>query len=221
LPAIIKPNGGQVKNLAAFQNMNMKLHRNSFKRFYSSELIYFTVSKTQNNYPYFKEKIFCDLLIEEIKIFKKLRSFLLFAFSIMYDHLNFIIKPATNDNISNIMRDIKKNFSRDYNLTICPVGEIPESRLQGKQYIRRNNTRITVPNLTDYRAKLFNKYGRDYQSIIKRFKWQQSFYDHYIRNWSEYKRICNYTVFNDVKHGLPDNWPYTSENYPELIDPIE
>ena len=39
-------------------------HRNSQKRDYTDNNIYFIVTKTHNNFLYFKELIFCELLIE-------------------------------------------------------------------------------------------------------------------------------------------------------------
>ena len=52
-------------------NFFMRLHRNSQKRFYQENSIYFIVTKTFENFPYFKENIFCDLLIEDLKICKQ------------------------------------------------------------------------------------------------------------------------------------------------------
>ncbi len=46
----------------------MQLHRNSQRRFYGQDYIYFVVAKTFDNYPYFREPIFCELLMEELKI---------------------------------------------------------------------------------------------------------------------------------------------------------
>ena len=69
----------------------MKLHKNSPKRYYEKNEIYFIVVKTHNNFPYFKLPILCDLLIEEIKLCKKMKDFNLFAFSLMHEHLNLLI----------------------------------------------------------------------------------------------------------------------------------
>jgi len=43
----------------------MLLHRNSQKRIYLDNAVYFITFKTYDNYPYFKEQIFCDLFIKE------------------------------------------------------------------------------------------------------------------------------------------------------------
>jgi len=64
-----------------------KFHRNSFKRFYGEGKIYYIVSKTRNNFSYFKETLFCDLFIEELRLCKQLKEFKLYAFSIIYDHI--------------------------------------------------------------------------------------------------------------------------------------
>gem|GEM_PF-3055349 len=44
------------------------LHRKSQKIFYGQDYIYFIVNKTHNNFSYFKERILCDLFIEELKL---------------------------------------------------------------------------------------------------------------------------------------------------------
>lgn len=44
-----------------------KKHRNSQKRIYIEDGTYFITSNTFNWYPYFKEPIFCDLFVENLK----------------------------------------------------------------------------------------------------------------------------------------------------------
>jgi len=94
---------------------NLKLHRNYFQRFYGSTKIYFIVTKTEGNFPYFEEVLLCDLLIEQLRLCKKLKGFFLYAFSIMYDHLNLLIRCNETYNISKVIQSIKKEFSRNAN----------------------------------------------------------------------------------------------------------
>ena len=117
-----------------------KFHRNSQKRFYGQDKIYFVVAKTFKNQPYFKEPIFCDLLIEELKLCKKMKRFKLYGFCLIYDHLNLLLQPDDEFNISKVMQSIKKEFSRDANCLILnnskgdipnEEGDIPECRLHG------------------------------------------------------------------------------------------
>jgi len=88
----------------------MKLHRNSQKRYYDKNYVYFITIKTNQGHPYFKEKIFCDLLIEEIKICKKLKKFYLYGFCVLYNHVHFLLQPGEEYNISKIMQFIKGAF---------------------------------------------------------------------------------------------------------------
>jgi len=109
-------------------------HHNSQKRIYELDKIYFLVSKTWHNFPYFKEPIFCQLMIEELKIVKRLKKFKLFVWSIIYDHINLLIQPSDEFNISKIMHSIKKDVSRDINYVLLDQygieGGVPESHLQ-------------------------------------------------------------------------------------------
>ena len=77
-----------------------------------------------------------------------------------------------------------------------------------------------------YKQRFIEKFGNN--NPYPKFKWQSSFYDHYIRfhnnhlkKEKDWNYHYNYTVYNHLKHGLPDNWKYTSLNYPELIDYFE
>jgi len=93
----------------------MQLHRNSQKRVYEENAVYFIVTKTHQNFPYFKEETFCDLLIEDLKICTELKKFKLYAFCVIYDHLNLLIHPSKEFNISGIMGTFKRNLSRNIN----------------------------------------------------------------------------------------------------------
>lgn len=69
-----------------------------------------------------------------------------------------------------------------------------------------------------YRQQYIAKFGNDFQH--PKFKWQKSFHDHIIRNEKDFNNHWNYTMYNYLKHNLPENWKYTGLNYPELIDDI-
>ncbi len=213
----------------------MQFHRNSQKRFYGEDKIYYIVTKTHNNYPYFREKILCDLFIEDLKLCKRLKGFKLYGFSIIYDHVNLLLKPNKEYNISKVMQSIKKESSRDINyiipsegdisipsegdVSIPPEGDIPECRLQGNQYSERYDKIIKIPNLSHFRDKFLQKHGPNHN--FPKFKWQKSFYDHTIRNIDDFQKHWRYVSLNFAKHGLPDNWPYWTENYEEMIEGME
>lgn len=92
------------------------------------------VTKTWHNFPYFKEPFFCQLLREELKICKQLKKFKLLAWSIIYDHVNLLIQPSDEFNISQIMHLVKKEVSRDINYILLyqhgMEGGVLESSLQ-------------------------------------------------------------------------------------------
>jgi hypothetical protein len=64
------------------------------------------------------------------------------------------------------------------------------------------------------------KYGN--QNPFPKFKWQDSYYDHYIRNDNEFDNFLDYIDYNPTKHGLPNDWPYvfTNPKYDKLTDNI-
>ena len=191
------------------------MHRNSFKRFYDQDNIYYIVAKTQDNFPYFKEPIFCELLIEELKLCKELKMFKLYAFSIIYDHVNLLIQPGDKYNISKVMQFIKRHTTRNANYimgyaneNVYTVGEIGQSRLPVRKHI---NLIKKLQNNFTY------KYGKA-QNPFPPFQWQQSFYDHVIRNEKDFEAHLDYTIDNHIKHGLPEDWKYTSLDYVDLTD---
>jgi len=219
----------------------MKLHKNSIKRIYFPGAIYYIVIKTKNNFPYFKETIFCDLFIENLKICKQLKGFKLYAFSIIYDHVNFIIEPNNQFNISKAIKSLKENVSRNINIIMgytinqnSPlfVGETTSFRLRRMRLKLFNLFKGNFEdfnegkiNIEHYKEEFIKKFENN--NPYPKFKWQLSFYDHYIRFHDNHLRRqkdwdyhYDYTVHNHLKHGLPENWQYTSLNYPELIDSI-
>jgi REP element-mobilizing transposase RayT len=120
-------------------------HRNSQKRIYFEDAEYFVTSNTFNWYPYFKEPIFCDLFVENLRLCKKLRGFVLYAWFLGYDHFHLLLRPSDDFNYSKIMQFLKRTISRNINFVMgyhkydeyykydksIPEGGIDQSRLQG------------------------------------------------------------------------------------------
>ena len=147
----------------------MKLHRNSQKRIYREAFTYFIITKTHQNYPYFKEEIFCDLFIEELKLCKKLKEFRLYGFSIIYDHFNLLIQPNNKYNISKILHYLKKNSSKNINKIMgfnaswhstgsVPIeGELGQVRLQWERDLHiQLDKQIKI-----YQKRFIKKYGKN------------------------------------------------------------
>ena len=206
----------------------MNLHKNSPKR------------------VYFKESIFCDLFIENLKICKQLKGFKLYAFSIIYDHINLMIEPSNEFNVSQVIKSLKRNVSRNINIIMgytsnypvhpvghtilcglrgmgsslkCKVLGLPTLNQDNKLYIWKFDVEL-------YKNLFNNKFKGD--TSYPKFKWQRKFYDHYIRfhenhlkQEKDWDYHYEYTINNHLKHGLPENWQYTSLNYSELIDYLD
>ena len=93
----------------------MKLHRNSQKRFYNENGVYFVTTNTHEGYPYFNEDLFCELFVENLKYSRTLKGFEIFAYKINPEHVHLLIQPGKKYNYSQIMGSLKRNFSRDCN----------------------------------------------------------------------------------------------------------
>ena len=81
-------------------------------------------------------------------------------------------------------------------------------------------------NIKYYKNKFNHKFAK--KIPFPKFKWQKSFYDHMIRfhenhlkKEKDWDYHYDYTINNHLKHGLPEDWQYTSKNYPEIMDYIE
>ncbi|PIY96686.1 MAG: hypothetical protein COY66_03515 [Candidatus Kerfeldbacteria bacterium CG_4_10_14_0_8_um_filter_42_10] len=181
----------------------MILHRNSQKRIYLNNAIYFITFKTKDNYPYFKEQIFCDLFVEELKLCMKIKQFTLYAFNVLCEHIHLMLQPTGKYNYSQIVQFIKRHTSRNINILTLPEGEFGQIRLH-------DNTMDKC--VKEYRKIFIDKY-RINQFTIPTFQWQHSFYDHIIRNEMDFQRHWQYISYNHLKHGLPENWKYTSLNF--------
>ena len=214
---------------------DIKFHRNSQKRFYGPDKIYFITTVTHQRFPFFKEDLFCELFVENLRICKELKNFKLYAFTIMFDHVHLLLRPGNDFNISKVMQSLKKSFSRDFNNFIYFAnnieisnnneGEIHESRLhccwksrfQGKQYSFRQNKIFTIPKYEKY-IKQIDKFQN-----VPRFKWQQSFHDHVIRNEKDFLKHLNYVVFNCVRHKLCEDetkykWSGLNTEFEDFVD---
>lgn len=135
----------------------MKLHRNSQKRIYG-EYVYFITAKTQDAYPYFKEKLFANLWMEELKITKIIKEFKLYAFCLNHNHFHLLLKPKNvYGNYSEIIKSLKQNFSRDINKVI--EGEDPYPR--PKQFHVNNSHNYSNIINQDNKNELLPQLGED------------------------------------------------------------
>jgi len=179
------------------------LHRNSQKRIYIDDATYFITTTTKNRVAFFKEKIFCDLLIEELKICKDIFKFYLYAFVILDNHLHLLLKPKTAKDLSKIMHFLKRNSSRNINRIIesdtpRPEGEDDHPRLQGGFQSIEQKIKI-------FQKQFLQKYNQN-SKFFPPFQWQKSFLDHFIRNQKDFKNHLLYIHQNPEKHGITKNY---------------
>ncbi len=198
------------------------MHKNSQKRIYC-DFIYFITCDVFDKTEFFLEDLFCELWIEEMKLCKELKKFQLSAFCLNYDHFHIMIEPDNEiANYSQIMHFLKRNFSQNINkiLGYVPLIDEGDNAPEGDNAHCRLRWQIEMDNFViQTRNKFLEKHGKHHN--FPKFKWQKSFHDHIIRNQIDFENHWNYTMYNFIKHGLPDDWQYTGFNYPEMIDEIE
>ena len=209
------------------------------KRFYSEDYLYFVTCNTKYGISFFREPIFCDLWIEELKIAKELKSFKLYSFCLNYNHFHLIVKCTKGENISRVMKFFKENISRDINKilscaeekTMSPCkneneagngDETASSRKSEKKTAssrksqNKNSAFLKIDDFLDFKKYQFRQKYPNHR--FPKFVWQASFHDHVIRNEKDFIAHDNYCKYNYLKHDLPMNWKYTSNNYMNLCD---
>jgi REP element-mobilizing transposase RayT len=192
------------------------MHRNSQKRFYDPNHIYFLTTKTKQNFPYFSEPIFCELFLSELKLMKKIKEVEVFAFCVLFDHVHLLIRCGGRCNVSEFMRALKTNFSRNANDIISGKPKMDKSKAESRDSAFINHFHLVEL----FQNQFIFKYGTQ-QYQIPPFKWQLSFHDHVIRGGKDLENHFNYCVYNFQKHKLPHDWKWTSLNFPEMIDFLE
>jgi putative transposase len=155
-------------------------------RFNLENSCHFVTSKTYRNARIFSNENSSELFIQTLFEVKEKFNFLVIAFVVMPDHIHLMLVPNERNTISDVMRHIKGRFSRRYNLLSRGM----------------NSPDYVIP---DHRA------GNS--SVPETKVWQDSFYDHVIRNRKEFDERLNYLYNNPVKAKLvekPDDYKYSS-----------
>lgn len=205
----------------------MLKHRNSQKRIIFQDACYFITVKTFNNFPYFKESIFCppgpksirtgDLFMENLRLYKQIKGFLLYGWVLIYDHFHLMVQPEDDWSVSDVMFSIKKQFSHNVNrvmgfnkIPVNPEGGQALVRLHVCGILHHDENWLYINKFDQYVQKLKNQFQQKYQNNhpFPKFQWKESFHDHYIRNENDFDYHMEYIAYNPTKHGLPVNWPY-------------
>lgn len=177
-------------------------------RFNLENYCHFVTSKTYINAKTFSKEKAAGLLIQTIFEVKNKLKFHLVAFVIMPDHINLMLVPNKRNSISDVMRHIKGRFSRRYNLLSRGMNS-PDYEAEGHK----------IEDLSSFHEPEDHRAGNS--SLPKSKVWQESFYDHVIRNRKEFVQRLNYIHYNPVRVGLaekPEDYPYSSATGKFSID---
>lgn len=176
------------------------------KRIHIKKAAYHITTNSQNRFPYFEEDIFCNIFIDCIANYQKIKSFELIGFKINPDHSHIILQPMGNYNVSQIMQSIKRTSSSQINQIIHtqyktnPYKKLEwteKLKLYNRMFIRKNNYGIHEFPL---------------------FKWQEGFDDQLIRDSTQLKETIFYLTKQAVKHELKENkFLYISDIIPTDI----
>ncbi|KAF0134457.1 MAG: Uncharacterized protein FD145_682 [Candidatus Saganbacteria bacterium] len=164
----------------------MKPHRNSQKRIYIDDAIYFITTNTHMAYPYFEDDILCDLFVDVLLLCQEMKSFELYGYKINSNHMHLLIQPNEIFNISKVMQAIKKNYAQDVNKLLGYYNEGENS-----------NSRLREVDLRKYEGKI--------KEPLPQFKWQNSYHDRIIRNRKDFYNHLRYIQNQWIKHDLKEN----------------
>ena len=151
----------------------MKKHRNSQKRIEVDEGVFAVTTVTKDRYPYFREKIFCEVFVEQLRLSKQIRGFRLYGFCLMPDHLHIVFQPKEGDTISKVMHFLKRNTSRNINRIIgyqpFTEGEDDHPRLRCEYNSYRNIVFSHEKSLNILKLQFQKKYPYHYPH--PKFSW--------------------------------------------------
>lgn len=152
-------------------------HRDSQHRQYQNNKTYFITFNVYKRREFFKEELFCELFIEELKLIKELKKLKLHAFAINPDHVHLLLTPSQKYNISQIIQSLKRHFSRNTNIILDFVdhpleGEVGQPRFQEGFNVTNN----IFADFDQYVLGLKIKFNQKYPTHnISKFRWQKSF----------------------------------------------
>jgi len=198
------------------------IHKGNQKRIYFEGARYFVTFNTSNRITYFSEPLLCEVFILSLYLSKFFYNYDLYAFVILLDHGHILFLPHKSQDLSKVMRYIKRHTARNINFVLgySSEEEIGQSLLRlGDKYCKRK-TEIENYNkkLVKLRQKFVIKYGLK-NNIYPKFSWQRSFLDHYIRNDKDFDQHISYIYNNPFKHDIlnSEKYQYIFTNYPDLI----
>ncbi|MFA6908412.1 MAG: transposase [Patescibacteria group bacterium] len=172
-------------------------------RFHDENYGHFITTKTFRNKRLFHDPRCCEILLEDIKFYRKKLGFKLVGYVIMPDHIHLIVWWDVGKHpeltVSKIMRSIKSYSGNAIARYLHPGrrGPLTSSVKRSGQ-----GTRPT-PKEYPHRKMSEQKYNI----------WQPSFYDFNIYSDKKLEEKINYIHWNPVRAGLckdPEDWPWSS-----------
>ena len=189
----------RIITLALFMGPKLRLHRNSQKRYYIDDAIYFITTNTYNGYPYLKIDILCELFAYEIETYKQINEFKIHGYKINPEHIHLLIEPYGKCNYSQIIRSLKSNFARNANRVLGYEKLFITSKAGSRDPAFVEHVRLLQKSCDQF----IKQFGVNHN--IPKFKWQSSFYDHIIRDDFDYLQHLKYIQNQWIKHKLPSN----------------
>lgn len=165
------------------------------KRFDIENYCHFVTTKTHHNVKIFNKEENTELFLRVLFEVRQKLNFSLIGFVIMPDHLHLMVVPDRRNTISDVMRHLKGRFARLYNKS---------RRINSADYGKKVIVDRTG-NLSPSRANI----------------WQESFYDHVIRNEQELLEKLNYIHNNPVTAKMvakPEDYKFSSASGTYKID---
>lgn len=158
----------------------------NYRRLFKPDGYIFITIVTFNRKPILINNI--DIFRQSFKNVQKIYNFVIFAISVMPDHLHMLIKPEKNEQYPKIISSIKHNFSRNINMIdgqVCP------------SYGNTKNLNKTSSRLKKREKEI----------------WQRRYWEHTIKDEEDLYLHFDYIHYNPVKHGYVEKvkeWVYST-----------
>ncbi|HCI04121.1 MAG: transposase [Candidatus Peribacteraceae bacterium] len=160
---------------------------------YAQHGLFHITTNSKDGIPWLTLSGVPEMIIDNLVMTKNLYKSELFAFCIVPDHMHLIVSPGERG-LSAFMHSFKRNAMRD-------IRNYYNVR-SGRSRSSATNSLVTTNNIT----------------------WQKSFHDEHILTNKQRARAMRYVHNNAFGHKLvsnPSDWPWTSLNFENLLDPLD
>jgi putative transposase len=186
-----------------------------FLRFVAPGGTFFFTLVTYQRRPIFALPIARRLLRHSIREVQRRRPFTLEGFVLLPDHLHCVmVLPSGDTDFSTRWRKIKEGFTRSYlakGPTQSPFSPGPDAGRIINPTIPAGRVGRVIDPTWQRRIDPPVSPGQARKGL--RGVWQQRFWEHTIRDETDFGRHMDYIHFNPVKHGhatCPHAWPWST-----------